>query len=96
MYNNIQCCDDVRQCTIPALQAGEVTEKVIANLEDVINSIHLDNSDGFEKCKTFLTLKLIAAGEYQPVIISIDLRAHLQERWGKTSNLVRFHLYMTL
>jgi hypothetical protein len=84
---SIQSCIDLKQSTIPALKAAEVDEQTIKQLEGTIDTIFQDNMDGVEKCKDFIVLKQVAAGEYVPILEPIDLRHFMPDRWGKRVNL---------
>jgi len=77
----------LRQSTIPALKAANVDELTIEALEGTIDAMFQDNMDGVEKCKDFIILKQVAAGEYVPIPEAIDLRHFLSDRWGKRVNL---------
>jgi DNA-binding NarL/FixJ family response regulator len=46
-----------------------------------------DNMDGVQKCKDFLILKQLAAGDYMPILEALDLHQCLKDRWGKRVNL---------
>jgi hypothetical protein len=84
---SIQSCSDLKQHTIPALKAANVGEDTIKQVELTIDTMFEDNMDGVEKCKDFLVLKQVAAGDYVPIPEAIDLRHFLNDRWGKRVNL---------
>jgi len=49
-------------------------EKAQVDLRDVVDAIHRDNTEGYEKCRDVIILKQLASGEYQPVDERVKIR----------------------
>lgn len=91
MYNNLQWVDNVDTKVLPDLDSGEPARiaKAAANLKVIALTMKAENKKGFDKCKTVIALKQIAAHTYVPISESIHTGKWLREKTDVPNLTVR-------
>lgn len=80
-------CTEMQKKHIPHAAAQCKDTKQLQIIQQSIDELHKESSEGFEMCCQALALRQLAAGTYRPITDSIRIRKHIVENWDRTPNL---------
>ena len=84
MYDNLHWCTMIKSEIAPALPQEHAS---VAKLVSVIDTLATQNENGYDKCKSVILRKLIAAGTYEKVNEPVCLREHIEQVWAVHPNM---------